>query len=84
MPLEEVVAMLRARPFEPFAIHLDDGTRYEVRHPDQVLTTARALLVGVGAHQQEGYFDRADRVALVHVTRLEPLPIPSTGNGQQG
>jgi hypothetical protein len=81
MPLEEIVALLRARPFEPFRIQVDDGASYEVRHPEQVIPLARSLIVAVGAHPDQGYCDRADRVALVHVTRLEPLA-PTGTSGQ--
>ncbi len=72
MPLEDVLAFLRARPFESFAIHLDDGTVYEIRHPDQVLPTPRTLSIGVSGQQGALAYDRVDRVALVHITRLEP------------
>jgi len=34
MPLEEILALLRTRPFVPFRIHLLDGTTYDVRHPE--------------------------------------------------
>jgi hypothetical protein len=81
MPLEDIVAFLHARPFEPFRICVDDGAVYEVRHPEQVMPLARSLIVAVGQPQAPGFFDRADRVALIHVTRLEPLA-PAPGNGQ--
>lgn len=82
MPLEDVLAFLRARPFEPFLIHLDDGTTYMVRYSAQVLPTARSLSIGVALQPGQGWFDRVDRVALAHVTRLERHPGPTTGNGQ--
>ncbi len=76
MPIEEVFALLRGRPFEPFTVHLADGTSYEIRHPDQLIPTGRTLFIGVPGQPGSLPYDRVDRVALVHVTRLEPLGSP--------
>lgn len=69
---------LREQPFQPFRIHVTDGTVYEIRHPE---------LVKVGQSRADVYFPEKDEphavvigresMALVHITRLEPLP-----NGQ--
>jgi hypothetical protein len=37
---DEIFAFLRRRPFEPFRIHLTDGTAYTVNHPDQCIVSA--------------------------------------------
>ena len=36
MRTQEIRALLHARPFVPFAIHLADGRQMEVKHPDFV------------------------------------------------
>jgi hypothetical protein len=33
MQPQDVIELLREEPFVPFAIHLSDGSRYDVRHP---------------------------------------------------
>jgi hypothetical protein len=74
MPFEEVLERLHRRPFEPFRIHLTDGTTYEVRHPELVLVGRRSMVVGVSdVEQQPVVYDRYTTVALVHIVRLEPL-----------
>jgi hypothetical protein len=71
---DDLLEYLREKPFQPFRIHLSDGTVYEVRHPE---------LVKVGRSKAEVYFPERDEphavvigresIALVHITRLEPL-----------
>ncbi len=74
MSLGDLLTVMRQRPFEPFLLHLDNGSAYEVRHPEQVLPTQTALFVGVTAQAEPNGSDRVDRVSLAHVTRLQPLP----------
>jgi hypothetical protein len=84
MPLEEILILLRAKPFAPFRIHVTEGTCYDVTHPEACMPLARSLVIGIpgGPQLPSGVFDRYSSVALIHVTRLEPLPLPTGGNGQ--
>ena len=76
MNLQEVERMLTTTPFEPFGIYMSDGSAYPVTHPDQVILTPRAAHVGIGsAPNGRGRAVREVVIcALVHVTRLGPLP----------
>jgi hypothetical protein len=74
MPPEDLLERLNRRPFEPFRIHLSDGTSYEVRQPELVLVGHRSAVVGVtDSEQQPPLYDRYTTVALVHIVRLEPI-----------
>jgi hypothetical protein len=74
MPLQELLNTLRRRPFVPFRIHLTDGSSYEVRHPDLVMPGARSVAVGLrGGTLPEGVYESIVILALVHITRLEPI-----------
>ncbi len=82
MPLEEIVRLLEARVFQPFRVHVSDGVSYDVRERWQVLPMARSIIIGfpsqsLPAHVAGDYVN----IALVHITRLEPLP-QTQGNGQ--
>jgi hypothetical protein len=71
---ETLLDYIRRRPFQPFRLHLTDGTTYEVRHPELVIVTRREAHVGVqqnGAHLPLA--DRVHIVSLLHITHLEPL-----------
>jgi hypothetical protein len=74
MPPEDILQRLRQQPFEPFRIHLSDGTVYEIRHPDVVLVGRRSLTLGLASTGEPRLpYDRFETVSLLHVTRLEPV-----------
>ena len=73
MDPQELYAVLRRQPFEPFCLHVSDGKHYEIRHPEQMILSRRAAHVGIGP-DGEGPFQRIAIVSLVHVTRVEPIP----------
>jgi hypothetical protein len=62
-------------------MHVSDGSSYDVRHPDSVLVSRRAAVLGVPDDPTQPA-ERLVTVALVHVTRLEELAgTPATGDG---
>jgi hypothetical protein len=87
MPIEEILILIRARPFIPFRIHLLDGRTFDVLHPELVMPGARSILVGWSADPALPFFDpgRHEIVSLLAVSRLEPLPtLQPSGDGQNG
>jgi hypothetical protein len=85
MPLEDLLGFLNRAPFEPFRIHLTDGSSFDVRHRELCMPGARSVAVGIrDPNQPQIIYERLIQVALVHITRLEPIPAPaiSDGNGQ--
>ncbi len=79
MPPEDLWEQLRRQPFEPFRLHLTDGTAYEIRHPELMMVGRRSAVVGFlerDRGQDPPLYDRTATVALLHVVRLEPLAAP--------
>lgn len=72
MDPDELFAVVRKQPFEPFRIHVSDGDRYEIRHPDQIVVGRRSCHIGISGNG-EGPFQRIAIVSNIHITRLEPL-----------
>jgi hypothetical protein len=75
-------AVFRRQPFEPVRICVVDGTSYEIRHPDQVIVGRSSLTVaGAVAHLPKPLGDRDVIVAILHISRLEPIesiaPLPA-------
>ena len=71
---DDVLQMLRARPFQPFRISMSDGQHYEVRHPEMAIVSRSTVLVGIpGPHGPDGPVERVVTCALVHITRMEVL-----------
>jgi hypothetical protein len=86
MRAEEMLELLRSRPFVPLRIHLTDGTTYEIYHPDRVLVLRSRVDIGVPPDTTTGILERVDHCSLLHVVRIEELPTPSQseppGNGR--
>ncbi len=56
---DDVLQLLRARPFEPFRISLSDGKQYEVRHPEMAIVSRSTVLVGIpGPRGPDGPVDQ--------------------------
>jgi len=83
MPLEQLVQLLRARPFQPFRLVMTDGTVYEVRHPELVIATAGRAFVGYPGPEPP-VATRVDIVALLHVVRFEFIAQPSQAGAGLG
>jgi hypothetical protein len=80
MPPEELLGHVRRRPFEPFRLYITDGANYDIRHPDMILPGHRAVVIGLPGEPTQPY-ERFVTVALLHVTRLEPLEIAGKAGG---
>ncbi|MBW3600524.1 MAG: hypothetical protein KY475_25075 [Planctomycetes bacterium] len=77
---DELIASLQARPFQPFRMFVSDGLTFDVRHPEMLLVTRHAAIVGLpgqGAPENgNGDYPNMDRhtiINLLHVTRLEQI-----------
>jgi hypothetical protein len=76
---DDVLQLLRARPFLPFRISLSDGQQYEVRHPEMAIVSRTTVLVGIpGPRGPDGPAERVVTCALMHITRMETLNGAST------
>ena len=85
----ELIALLNAKPFVPFKLHLSDGGSVEVPTREIVLPTRRMAVIGVlDSKQNNSIADRWTMVSYMHVTRVEMLnpsampfsPPPPSGN----
>ena len=74
MNVKEVECLLTSKPFEPFGVYMSDGSAYAVTHPDQMILTPRAAHIGIGNGRNGRVVRDVVICALVHVTRLGPLP----------
>ncbi len=72
MSAQDLLELLRKRPFIPFRIHATDGKTFDVRHPDQALVLRTRVILPLGAGPGD-VPDRSEHLALVHIVRLEEL-----------
>ncbi|MCH8808143.1 MAG: hypothetical protein IH986_18925 [Planctomycetes bacterium] len=73
MDPSEILKLLRAQPFEAFVIHLVDGRRFEVRHPELMLVTKRSLFLGWHSNGNEGPADDWVIFSPIAIATLEPM-----------
>lgn len=78
MRSEDLLELLRARPFQPFRLFATDGRTYDVRHPDQALVLRSRVILPLqsGDSVPEGL----EHLALLHIIRAEVLEQSPTTN----
>jgi hypothetical protein len=75
---DDIVEMLKEKPFRPFRIFLSDGTVYEIRHAELVkVGRSKAMIFFPAVDEPHAVFERYIAVSLLHITRLEPVPPPA-------
>jgi len=65
--LEEIRRRLQGG-FKPFTLHLSDGRKYDVPHPEFVLVTRRSVAVA----DAQGFIDVLDPIHIVSVKDWVP------------
>jgi hypothetical protein len=81
---QELMQLIRHRPFVPLRIHLTDGRTYDIGHPDQIIVLRGRVDIGVEPDPKSGVVDRVEYCSLLHIVRVEQLDAPSMdgGNGR--
>lgn len=67
----DLLELLRQRPFIPLRLHSTDGRMYDIHHPAQALVLLTRVVLGAGGNN--GVPDRTEHLALSHVVRVEEL-----------
>jgi hypothetical protein len=80
---EEIKERLGVRPFVPFRFITTAGQSFDIKHPDLVFVGRRDLMVGFSDSSNPGIYDRVTRLAILHITAMEDLPVvtPPGANG---
>jgi hypothetical protein len=81
----EILSVVRQRPFEPFRLWLSDGGSYDVRSPELCMVGAFSVTLGLTARAGDELYERTVKFDVAHIIRIEPLPAsnpPQAGNGQ--
>jgi hypothetical protein len=74
---QDLESELKKKPFQPFRIVTTDGKTYDIAERDVplLLVGKRTVIIGLRVPETDPYFDRYEVVSLVHVIRLEPIPV---------
>lgn len=78
---------LTEQPFKPFRLVTSSGEHYDVLHPDLLLIGATDVIIGMPGKDDARFYEDVSRVALMHVTAMEDLPVKakkgSKSNGKK-
>ena len=77
MTPETIQKQLLHQPFQPFRVHLSDGSAYEVRQPEMVLVMQREVIIAL-PKPGEQFPKELVYCDLLHITRVEPMDGNST------
>jgi len=73
----DIQRRIRTQPFVPLRIVTSSGQSFDLYHPDLIMIGRTALMIGTASAEDPATFDLVKRVALMHFTALENLPVPS-------
>jgi len=73
MSYDDLVQIIRRRPFVPFQLVTTDGTKYSVQHPEMLMPGRRTVTIGIPDDPTVPAYDQQVIVSMLHVQRLEPL-----------
>jgi hypothetical protein len=79
---DELLRLLRKRPFEPFRVHLTDGRVFDNRYPEMNLVGETFFDIGIPEPgRQDPFVESSVNVSLDRIGRIEllraPEPAPS-------
>ncbi len=75
MTPQDITRLLERTPFVPFRLHLTNGQSFEVKHPEFVWVFRSRLELAVPAPEDARIKDRAEHISLLHIARIEELPV---------
>jgi hypothetical protein len=76
---ESLRTELHRQPFVPLRMYLTDGKTYDIRHPEMAMITSREVYVGrEETSPGSGIAKECDLVSLLHVVRVEQMPLSSS------
>jgi hypothetical protein len=82
---QEIKARALMKPFTPFRVVTSSGQTFDVPHPDMIWVGARDIQIGNPSSRDPTIYDGVSRIAILHITALQDLPVPlppPTTNGQ--
>lgn len=68
--------LLQARPFRPFRLTLSDGSHHDILHHDMAWVTRHTVDIGIHL-DADGLTEHLARCSILHITKLEHLPVQS-------
>lgn len=81
---DDVLELLRRRPFRPFRITLTSGQTVDVWHPEMAIVGRSVVAVGIQPAPDDSLVaDVVSTLSLLHIVKMEPIHAgkSESGNG---
>lgn len=73
MKAEHLIEILEERPFVPLRLHLSDGRKHDIRHPEMAIVSDDVVAVGLPNDDNSFVVERITNCATAHIVEVEPL-----------
>ena len=70
---KQVRELMQVKPFQPFRIHLSDGSHHDITNHDMAFVGRNTVEVGLEL-DADGFAEYFTRCSIMHITKLEDLP----------
>lgn len=78
MNASELVSLLNERPFDGLKLHMSDGRKYEIRHPEMAWVSKHTLHLGQPSREDQRVADFVEYISLRHVVSVRRIVAPSS------
>jgi hypothetical protein len=76
MKADHLIELLEERPFVPLRLHMSDGRKHDIRHPEMAIVSDEIIAVGLYNDDNSLAADRITNCSAAHVVEVEPLQSP--------
>lgn len=83
MRADDLVKILRTRPFQPLRLYISSGEHVDINHPELAIVTRYLVTVGV-AKKPGVVADHLVHYNLLHIVKVEALNGHKGKNGSNG
>lgn len=73
MSYDEVLKLIRQRPFRPLRFHFTNGETRDLRHPEMAVVERSMVFLFKPSSEMEGLAEDVGIYSLLHVVKIEPL-----------
>lgn len=73
MKAENLIELLEERPFAPLRLHLSDGRKHEVRHPEMAIVSDEVVAIGLPREGSSTIAERITNCAIAPIVEVEPI-----------
>ena len=83
MTAEDLIELLEERPFRPLRLHLADGRKREIRHPEMAIVAQDSVAIGIPANDESRIALRITHCSLPNIVEVEPLESDRQNGGTE-